>query len=97
MQTLLVYQEIGLWSANRRRMELAQSHLFIPVTVGPPAPLYRHIHVKSYRTNAGSKMMRYRNKFQWTSYPTVAVEAGDEGPELDRKWKKWVDGERWKR
>ena len=33
IQALLLTEEIGLWSGNRRRMELAQSHFAIPVTV----------------------------------------------------------------
>jgi predicted HAD superfamily phosphohydrolase YqeG len=41
--------------------------------------------------------MRYRNKFQRSSYPTIAVEPLDEGAELDEKWRRWIDRERWKR
>lgn len=33
VQALLLIQEIGLWSGNRRKMELAQGHIGIPVTV----------------------------------------------------------------
>lgn len=33
IQAFVLVQEMGLWSGNRARMELAQSHLTIPVTV----------------------------------------------------------------
>ncbi|KAI6785708.1 Early growth response protein-like protein [Emericellopsis cladophorae] len=33
VQALLLAQEIGLWSGNRRKMELAQSQLTVPVTL----------------------------------------------------------------
>lgn len=33
MQSLILLQDLGLWSGNRRRMEIAESHLVIPVTM----------------------------------------------------------------
>lgn len=41
--------------------------------------------------------MRYRSKFQRSSYPPIAVEAHDEGTELEAKWLRWIDFEQWKR
>lgn len=90
VQALLLIQEIGLWSGNRRKMELAQGHIGIPVTVSilllymtPPANM--------------PQLMRYRSKFQMSSYPAVAVEPHDEGTDLETKWLRWIDREQWKR
>lgn len=33
VQALILVQDIGLWSGNRRKMEIAECHLGIPVTV----------------------------------------------------------------
>ncbi|GKT83565.1 C6 transcription factor [Colletotrichum tofieldiae] len=33
VQTLILGQDIGLWSGNRRKMEIAECHLLIPITV----------------------------------------------------------------
>ncbi|KAI0021456.1 hypothetical protein F4780DRAFT_737475 [Xylariomycetidae sp. FL0641] len=33
VQTLVLVQDIGLWSGNRRKMEIAECHLLIPVTM----------------------------------------------------------------
>lgn len=33
VQSLILVQDLGLWSGNRRRMEIAECHLVIPVTV----------------------------------------------------------------
>jgi hypothetical protein len=33
LQTLIMGQDIGLWSGNRRKMEIAECHLVIPITV----------------------------------------------------------------
>ncbi|CAM1505632.1 Fc.00g112690.m01.CDS01 [Cosmosporella sp. VM-42] len=74
VQSLILGQDIGLWSGNRRKMEIAECHLVIPVT-----------------------MMRYRGKFQHAAYPVVAVDASDEGPALEEKWRTWIEMEQWKR
>lgn len=74
VQTLVLVQDLGLWSGNRRKMEIAECHLLVPIT-----------------------MMRYRGKFQRSSYPVVAVEATDEGEALEQKWHRWRDLESWKR
>lgn len=74
VQTLVVIQDIGLWSGNRRKMEIAECHLLVPVT-----------------------MMRYRGKFQRSSYPLINVDASDEGEALEQKWRQWSEAESWKR
>ena len=33
IQTLVLGHDIGLWSGNRRKMEIAECHLVIPITV----------------------------------------------------------------
>ncbi|CCF38655.1 hypothetical protein CH063_09690 [Colletotrichum higginsianum] len=33
VQTLILGQDIGLWSGNRRKMEIAECHLLIPITM----------------------------------------------------------------
>ncbi|GKT42350.1 early growth response protein 1 [Colletotrichum spaethianum] len=33
LQTLILGQDIGLWSGNRRKMEIAECHLLIPITM----------------------------------------------------------------
>ncbi|KXH43386.1 hypothetical protein CNYM01_08603 [Colletotrichum nymphaeae SA-01] len=33
VQTLILGQDIGLWSGNRRKMEIAECHLMIPITM----------------------------------------------------------------
>ncbi|KAF3010521.1 hypothetical protein E8E14_009942 [Neopestalotiopsis sp. 37M] len=42
-------------------------------------------------------MMRYRGKFQRSSYPLISVEASDEGDVLEEKWRRWHEMESWKR
>lgn len=43
------------------------------------------------------QMMRYRGKFQRSSYPIISLSASDEGAVLEGKWKSWVEMEQWKR
>ncbi|KAH7170586.1 hypothetical protein EDB81DRAFT_837350 [Dactylonectria macrodidyma] len=74
LQSLILTQDIALWSGNRHKMEIAECHLVIPVT-----------------------MMRYRGKYQRSSYPAIAVDPSDEGEVLQEKWKKWISQEQWKR
>ncbi|KAI1340408.1 hypothetical protein F5Y15DRAFT_415298 [Xylariaceae sp. FL0016] len=74
VQTLILGQDIGLWSGSRRKMEIAECHLLIPIT-----------------------MMRYRGRFQRSSYPAITVEESDEGVALEQKWKQWYEMESWKR
>lgn len=74
VQTLVLVQDTGLWSGNRRKMEIAECHLLVPTT-----------------------MMRYRGKFQRSSYPLIRVEPGDEGEVLEEKWRRWYEAESWKR
>ena len=74
VQTLVMVQDVGLWSGNRRKMEIAESHLTIPIA-----------------------MMRYRGKFQRSSYPSVVIEREDEGKVLEEKWRVWYELESWKR
>ncbi|KAK7432706.1 hypothetical protein QQZ08_000565 [Neonectria magnoliae] len=74
LQSLILTQDIALWSGNRHKMEIAECHLVIPVT-----------------------MMRYRGKYQRSSYPAIDVDPSDEGEVLHDKWKKWVGLEQWKR
>ncbi|KAK5990311.1 Transcription factor [Cladobotryum mycophilum] len=74
VQALVLGQDLGLWSGNRRKMEIAECHLVIPVT-----------------------MMRYRRKFQRSSYPIVIVDPSDDGEVLEEKWRFWVEMEQWKR
>ena len=33
LQTFILGLDIGLWSGNRRKMEIAECHLLIPITV----------------------------------------------------------------
>ncbi|KAF4447393.1 putative transcription factor Pig1p [Fusarium austroafricanum] len=74
VQAVVLGQDTGLWSGNRRKMEIAESHVNIPVT-----------------------MMRYRGKFQRSSYPMISVTPIDEGANLEQKWRTWVELEKWKR
>ncbi|KAI0102879.1 hypothetical protein GGR51DRAFT_273753 [Nemania sp. FL0031] len=74
VQTLVLGQDISLWSGNRRKMEIAECHLLIPIT-----------------------MMRYRGRFQRSSYPAIVVSESDQGEELEEKWKRWYEAESWKR
>ncbi|RGP81584.1 putative transcription factor pig1p [Fusarium longipes] len=74
IQAIVIGQDTGLWSGNRRKMEIAECHVNIPAT-----------------------MMRYRGKFQRSTYPMLSVTAADEGANLEQKWKTWVDMEKWKR
>ena len=92
VQALILIQEMGLWSGNRRRMKLAQSQVAIPVTVSN-----LHYYFTGTPLTMSKQLMRYRNKFQRSAYPAMAVEALDDGAELDEKWRRWVDRERWKR
>ncbi|KAF5019022.1 hypothetical protein F66182_8972 [Fusarium sp. NRRL 66182] len=71
---IVLGQDTGLWSGNRRKMEIAECHVNIPAT-----------------------MMRYRGKFQRSSYPLISVDSADEGPILEQKWRSWVTMEKWKR
>lgn len=74
VQALVMVQDVGLWSGNRRKMEIAECHLTIPIA-----------------------MMRYRGKFQRSSYPSVVVGREDEGKVLEDKWRVWSELESWKR
>lgn len=74
IQAIVLGQDTGLWSGNRRKMEIAEGHVNIPVT-----------------------MMRYRGKFQRSSYPMLSVTPTDEGANLEQKWRTWVEMEKWKR
>ncbi|KAH8676281.1 hypothetical protein BX600DRAFT_394947 [Xylariales sp. PMI_506] len=74
VQSLVLSLDIGLWSGNRRKMEIAECHLLVPIT-----------------------MMRYRGKFQRSSYPLILVEETDEGEVLENKWRRWHEAESWKR
>ncbi|TGJ85872.1 hypothetical protein E0Z10_g2864 [Xylaria hypoxylon] len=74
VQTLVLGQDISLWSGNRRKMEIAECHLLIPIT-----------------------MMRYRGRFQRSSYSAIAVTESDQGEALEEKWKSWYESESWKR
>lgn len=74
VQSLVLQQDIALWSGNRRKMEIAECHLMIPTT-----------------------MMRYRGKFQRSSYVAISVDAADEGDVLEAKWRQWCEMESWKR
>ncbi|KAK5624691.1 hypothetical protein RRF57_000407 [Xylaria bambusicola] len=74
VQTLVLGQDISLWSGNRRKMEIAECHLLIPIT-----------------------MMRYRGRFQRSSYPALTVNEIDQGEVLEGKWRSWYELESWKR
>ncbi|KAI1873210.1 uncharacterized protein JN550_003463 [Neoarthrinium moseri] len=74
VQTLVLIQDVGLWSGSRRKMEISECHLLIPIT-----------------------MMRYRGKFQRSSYQQITVEPTDEGEVLEDKWRRWHEQESWKR
>jgi len=74
VQALMLVQDVGLWSGNRRKMEIAECHLPIPIA-----------------------MMRYRGKFQRSSYHDVVIDPSDEGEVLEDKWKTWYELESWKR
>ncbi|KAI0164840.1 hypothetical protein GGR57DRAFT_450697, partial [Xylariaceae sp. FL1272] len=74
VQAVIIGQDIGLWSGNRRHMEIAECFMLIPIN-----------------------MMRYRGRFQHSSYPRIEVHEGDQGQVLDEKWKAWSRAESWKR
>ncbi|CCC06441.1 hypothetical protein SMACR_04832 [Sordaria macrospora] len=75
VQALVLTQDLGVWSGNRRKMEIAECHLTVPVA-----------------------MMRGRGKFTRGAYlPEIRVKEGDEGRELEKKWKAWMEMESWKR
>lgn len=74
VQTLIMVQDVGLWSGNRRKMEIAECHLQIPIA-----------------------MMRYRGRFQRSSYANVVIHSSDHGEVLEEKWKRWYELESWKR
>ncbi|KAI0394029.1 hypothetical protein F5Y17DRAFT_429694 [Xylariaceae sp. FL0594] len=74
VQSLVLLQDVGLWSGNRRKMEIAECHLLIPIT-----------------------MMRYRGRFQRSSYPAITVSESDQGDVLEEKWRSWYEAESWKR
>ncbi|KAF4984072.1 hypothetical protein FZEAL_651 [Fusarium zealandicum] len=74
VQSIILGQETGLWSGNRRKMEIAECHVNIPIT-----------------------MMRYRGKFQRSTYPLIVVDNTDEGAVLEQKWRRWIEMEKWKR
>ncbi|KPM40652.1 hypothetical protein AK830_g5890 [Neonectria ditissima] len=52
---------------------------------------------ESYRLTIPLRMMRYRGKYQRSSYPAIAVDSSDEGEVLHEKWRKWIELEQWKR
>lgn len=42
-------------------------------------------------------MMRYRGRFQRSSYPAITVSESDQGEALEEKWRCWYESESWKR
>lgn len=75
VQALVLVQDLGVWSGNRRKMEIAECHLTVPIA-----------------------MMRGRGKFTRAAYtPEVKVKEEDQGEELEKKWKHWMEREAWKR
>jgi hypothetical protein len=42
-------------------------------------------------------MQRRANRFRRYKYPFPAVSPADEGEELERKWRAWIESEQWKR
>ncbi|KAI1810258.1 hypothetical protein GGS20DRAFT_568347 [Poronia punctata] len=74
VQSLVLGQDVTLWSGNRRKMEIAECHLLIPIT-----------------------MMRYRGRFQRSSYPAIQLSESDHGEVLQEKWRSWYEAESWKR
>ncbi|KAI1263054.1 hypothetical protein F5Y18DRAFT_395944 [Xylariaceae sp. FL1019] len=74
VQAVIIGQDIGLWSGNRRQMEIAESFGLLPIN-----------------------MMRYRGRFQHSSYPRIEVHESDQGEVLEEKWKAWSRAESWKR
>jgi len=41
--------------------------------------------------------MRYRGRFQRSSYPAITVSENDLGNVLEEKWRSWYEAESWKR
>ncbi|PSR99390.1 hypothetical protein BD289DRAFT_38255 [Coniella lustricola] len=57
VQAVVLSQDIGLWSGNRRRMEIAESHLNIPITMTRGRGAFRQSHyglIHVYATDEGS-------------------------------------------
>lgn len=86
VQALVITQDLGVWSGNRRKMEIAECHLSVPVammrgrgkfTRGGYLP---EIKVDDDKKDEGGGMGK-----------------DDGGKELEQKWKKWMEMEQWKR
>lgn len=93
VQALVLGQDIGLWSGNRRRMEIAECRMpYLPFA------FVRHVLTLMLQDlNIPITMIRGRGSFQKSSYPPFHVSPTDEGAALEEKWKAWCRRESWKR
>lgn len=92
VQALVLGHDIGLWSGNRRRMEIAECRKFREARIG-----YRCMLIQTQDLNIPIAMIRGRGSFQRSSYPPIQVDPADDGAVLEEKWKTWCHRESWKR
>ncbi|KAJ5368668.1 C6 and C2H2 transcription factor RegA-like [Penicillium cataractarum] len=85
--------QIGLWSGDKRRVEIAES-CFQPIVT-----VRSRISIPSV-SDVGlitEQMLRRASRFKHEVYPIVAPSATDDQPTVNRKWRAWVDHESFKR
>lgn len=94
VQALVLGQDIGLWSGNRRRMEIAECRMWLSLLI----ETVKHVlTLTSQDLNIPITMIRGRGSFQKSSYPPFHVSPADEGAVLEEKWQLWCRRESWKR
>ncbi|KAF3388313.1 Early growth response protein 1 [Penicillium rolfsii] len=76
--------QIGLWSGDKRRVEIAESCFQPVVTHGDCQPNI-------------VQMLRRASRFKHEAYPIVTPSATDDESTVERKWRTWVEQESFKR
>lgn len=85
--------QIGLWSGDKRRVEIAESCFQPVVTVRSRIPISR----VSIVSLTKEQMLRRASRFKHEVYPIIAPSIADDKSTVDRKWRTWVEHESFKR
>lgn len=91
MYTLIL--QIGLWSGDKRRVEIAESCFQPVVTVRSGISIPQ---CDDCGPNYG-QMLRRASRFKHEAYPIVAPSATDDESTVDHKWRAWLEQESFKR
>ncbi|KAK3395898.1 hypothetical protein B0T20DRAFT_487524 [Sordaria brevicollis] len=88
VQALVLVQDLGVWSGNRRKMEIAECHLTVPIAMMRGRG--------KFTRGAYLPEIKLDRKGEGGDGDGEAGEDGEE-EELEKKWKAWMERESWKR